>query len=462
VSSSHEEQLIMLGGIVSDPFLRHLVSLDPLPLVDNKLLKAVLSLCCAYFAQHQAAPGQHIRDLWIIQRRDSDEDESKLELIDCAIEQVLEKYEAGQIQFNLDYMLSLAEQYLKLKRLKQVADSIRAAVSMKDPDAADDAIVKYAPVQLDGGGGSVPIERGFFQELFEAEEEPLFQFPGPFGQLINRQLFRTRFISFIGPAKVGKSWTLMEMALKAWWQRCNVAYFVVGDMSLRDVKERIASHMTQLQCRKYARDTVSVPRVSQDGNSDIVAEKRPIESYTLADIHAAERFWQRRTKGKSLRVDCYPGKSKSIRDLDAVLDRWEHFHRFLADVVVIDYADVLASCGKRENTRDEINETWIYMRALAQKRNCLLITATQGDAQSYNKKYLDMGNFSDDRRKNDHATASYGLTQTKEDKQNDCVGVNEIYVRHGTSVGGSVLVYRCLPIGKFHAASAWGREMEKS
>ena len=453
---------MILGAVVSDRFLRQLVSLDPLPLIDNKLLRIILTLCCEYFKQHQTAPGPHIRDVWAIYRRDADEDEAKLELVDRTIEKVLGEHEAGKIQFNAEYVLSLAEQYLKLRKLKRVADDIRAAVTMKDPTAADSAIVKYAPVRLDGGGGSVPTEQGFFAELFGEDERPLFQFPGPFGQLLNGQLFRTGFLSFTGPAKVGKSWVLMECALKAWWQRCNVAYFIVGDMSLRDVKERIASHMTQLQSRRHVKKSVRVPKAPQNGNPEITAEEREVASYTLSDLGEAEKSWHRRTKGKSLRVDCFPGKSKSIRDLDAVLDGWEHFHKFMADVVVIDYADVLGPSGKREALRDEINDTWIYMRALAQKRNCLLITATQGDAQSYGKRYLDMGNFSDDRRKNDHVTASYGLTQTREDKQKDCIGVNEILVRHGSSVGGSVLVHRCLSIGRFHMASEWGRDGGKS
>jgi len=457
MSSVHEEHLILLGAIISDRFLRQLVSLDPLPLIDNRLLKSVLGMCCAYFQQQQSAPGLHIRDIWRIERQDSDEDEAKLELVDKTIERVLSEYDAGRIQFNVEYVLGLAEQYLKLRKLKRMADDLRVAVTNKDPDVADQVIVKYMPLRLNGGGGSTPVEGGFFTELFESEERPLFELSGPLGQVMNRQFFRSGFISFFGPAKVGKSWTLMEMAMQAWWQRCNVAYFVVGDMSLRDVKERMASHMTRRPSRRFAK-RISLVNVPKMNGSGVEHEQQTIDPFGMEDIAKAERLWKIRTRGKHLRVDCFPGMTKSIRDLDARLAEWEHFHKFMADVVVIDYADVLMPMQSRGDggERNEINDTWIYMRALAQKRNNLVITATQADAGSYRKKRLDMSNFSGDRRKNDHVTALYALTQSREDKVADRIVVEEILVRHGQSADSPVTVHRCLPMGRFNVFGTWG------
>jgi hypothetical protein len=455
MAAAHEEHLMILGLIGSERFLRQFLSLDPLPLIDSRIFKTIAQLCASHFEQHQVAPGRGIQDLWRIYREDSDEDESKLDLVEKTIEKVLTEYEAGQLPTNDDYVLSVAEKYLKLRKLKRLSDDLRAAVTGKDADVGDQAIVQYTPVRFHDGGGAGPMDRGYFMELFEDEDRPLFRLSGPLGQLMNSQLRRTRFIALFGSAKVSKSWALQELAMTAWWQRCNVAYFVVGDMSMRDVKERMAQHMTKKQSKKYRKEGL-IKLYHRNGNG-IEWEEKEVEAFGLTDVLNAEEGWKKKVKGKHLRIDCFPSGSKSIRDLEGVLDNWQHFYTFVPDLVVIDYADLLSPIRSRGDNgeRNEINETWTYMRALAQRRNCLVITATQGDADSYGKRKIGMRNFSGDRRKNDHVTALYGLTQTEEDKKEDRVVVEEILVRHGQAASKPVTVYRCLPIGKFHAAAQW-------
>lgn len=468
---------MIVGMVVSTRFLRQYAALDPSQLLDNKPLRTISDLCLGYFKDHAEAPTSHLNDLWMIRREELVEqgDEAQAELIDTILQSLGDEFEAAVVRFNTDYALSVAEKYLRLRKLKQVADQVRGGVSQKDPDQAESALVQYKPVRLVSSNGAVPTEQGFFDEIFQEEKEPpLLQFPGELGRMLNRQFFRSAFVAFLGTAKVGKSWLLQDVALRAWWQRCNVAYFVMGDMSLRQVKERLASTMTgrpvarfvdeaiwrvEEHCRRWDRCTLEERKPTRDCRAcdkfmpRIVKEQVKLPAFTQRNVVEANRSWLVRTKGKALRTECYPTGTKSVRDIDGMLDGWEHFHGFLVDVVVIDYADILAPIAKRTEARDEINDTWQYMNQLAQRRNCLVVTATQSDAEGYGKRRLTKKNFSGDRRKNDHVSAQFDITMTQEEEAQEIVRVSEVAIRFGAPKGYQVVVHRSLGTGRFCGAS---------
>lgn len=485
---------MIVGAIVSTRFLRQFTALDPLPLLDNKPLRTISELCLSYFKDHIEAPNSHIGDLWAIKKDELIEqgDDAQADLIDTILQSLVDELEAASVRFNTDYALSIAERYLRLRKLKQVADQVRGSVSQKDPDQAEGALAQYKPVRLVSGNGASPIEPGFFDDLFTDEiEPPLLKFPGTLGKLINKQFFRSAFVAFMGNAKAGKSWLLMEVALRAWWQRCNVGYFVVGDMSLRQVKERLASSMTRRpvarlvgkekinesedvtadesiwmveeHCRRWSRCDEAVRKLTAACQAChkfapvVQRSQSVVHPFSQKHLMDASKYWASRTKGKALRVECFPSGSKSIRDIDGMLDGWQHFSGFLLDVLVLDYADILAPIHKREQERDQINETWQAINQLAQRRNCLVVTATQSDAEGYDKKRLSKKNFSSDRRKNDHVSAQYGITKAPEDKHlGDCVRISEVMEpRFGRSNKRQVVVHRALDTGRFYGASEW-------
>lgn len=489
-----EERIMIVGMIVSTRFLQQYAALEPLPLLDNKPLRTISELCLGYYKDHIEAPDTHINDLWAIRKEELVEqgDDAQADLISTILQSLEDEVGAASARFNTDYALLIAERYLRLRKLKQVADQVRGGVSQKDPDQAEGVLAQYKPVRLMTGNGASPITPGFFDDLFVDEvEPPLLVFPGALGKLLNKQLFRTAFVAFLGNAKVGKSWLLMELALRAWWQRCNVAYFIVGDMSLRQVKGRLASSMSRRpdpqflgrqkkaeqeevdadsaiwtaeeQCHRWDRCSEEVRKLTRTCQAchkfmPVICRKQAkVSPFTQKHLMEASRYWTARTRGKVLRVECFPSGMKSIRDIDSMLDSWEHFSGFLLDVLVIDYADILGPMYKREQERDQINDTWQAMNQLAQRRNCLVVTATQSDTEGYDKKRLTKKNFSGDRRKNDHVSAMYGITTAPEDAdKGDCVRISEVMEpRFGRSNKRQVVVYRALDTGRFYGASEW-------
>jgi hypothetical protein len=63
--------------------------------------------------------------------------------------------------------------------------------------------------------------------------------------------------------------------------------------------------------------------------------------------------------------------------------------------------------------------------------HCLVITATQAAASSYDHATQRLSDFSEDKRKYAHCTAMYGLNQTDQEKKIGLMRLNELVVREG-------------------------------
>jgi hypothetical protein len=142
--------------------------------------------------------------------------------------------------------------------------------------------------------------------------------------------------------------------------------------------------------------------------------------------------WRRRFAHR-LRISTYPNETLTLVEITSLLDSWERAEGFVPDIIVIDYADILApdpDCA-RLDYRNQQNKVWQRLRRLSQQRHCLVVTATQAAATSYEHDSLRLSDFSETKTKYAHVTAMYGLNQTDEEKRVGLMRLNEIVVREG-------------------------------
>jgi ribosomal protein S26 len=158
-----------------------------------------------------------------------------------------------------------------------------------------------------------------------------------------------------------------------------------------------------------------------------------IEKLSSNDVIVAGNRFFYIAAGKEFKLKSYPNKSINFKDLKNQLDMWEHYDNFIPDIIILDYIDNMAPENGRMEFRHQINETWQAARALSQERNILLITATQADRKSYKKENIGMENASEDKRKNAHVTALFGLNQLPEDKDMGIMRVSQILAREAES-----------------------------
>ncbi len=195
---------------------------------------------------------------------------------------------------------------------------------------------------------------------------------------------------------------------------------------------------------------------------------KPCKPLTAEEAQAVRReFFKpkgkviKRKRGK-FKLSTYYNGTLSIKEIRAVLDRWEQQDNFVPDVVLIDYMDLLID--PTNEFRHKQNEIWKGGRRISQERHCLVITVTQADADSYDQDTLSLKNFSEDKRKYSHVTAFYGLNQDRKgiEKMLGVMRINELMVRDDEGGSGrQVCVIQALQQGKPFVSSFFDQTPRK-
>lgn len=148
---------------------------------------------------------------------------------------------------------------------------------------------------------------------------------------------------------------------------------------------------------------------------------------------ACQKFLERKVKtSQSMwKLSCHPNSTLTVNGIRSILSGWER-EGWTPDVVVVDYADILGSDHPKLDYRHQINETWKALRALSQSLHCLLITASQTDADAYRRNTITRSNFSEDKRKLAHVTGMIGLNQTPEEGEQGIIRLNWIVRRESS------------------------------
>lgn len=499
---SQPERQIVTGMIVSDDFLRQIRSIYRPDLMQIPFAKTVARWCTQYGQKYNKAPKQHIQDLFEHHTRKGLASE-QVELIEDFLQSISEDFQRGD-KFNTHYALDQAEAHFKSRSLEILKEDIEGELAEGNILEAEATLSRYKRVVRSTSDGINPFtDKDAIIEAFEEDTEPLFTLPGAAGQFFNNQAKRGNFIAFEGPEKRGKTFTLWEMAKRAYKARNNVAFFGLGDMSRNQMLRRISVSVTGrpyqvkhcgslvvpcLDCVKNQEDTCHKPfrcsKVGLNGADDFAAtpegyvpcsvceekglrrfkgtvwyqERAPVEPLTWREaIRLGKRFAARSAGKKEFKLVCRPARSTSIADMRSQLDVWEEMEGFIPDVVIADYMDILApEPGSSKDDRHKVNDSWVAGRALSLERNCLFLSATQTDTASYTKEIIDADNFSEDKRKNAHVTGMIGLNQTDEEKAKGIMRWNWVFLRESDfDRRATVKIIQSLQIGRPLIASYW-------
>ncbi len=477
---SHVERQLATGMVVSAPFLAAVEPLFRPNLVESKAARKVCEWALAYWQKYRRAVGKSVEDLYESLRRDERTDPDMAEIIGDFLTSISSEYErAGK--FNHRYVLDQTEELFRARSLKMLSEDIEAHLSQDELVEAEAKVAEFTTLRKEVSTGVNPLtNKEAIYQAFNRESDILFTLPGAAGQMMNEHLCRDGFIGIMGPEKRGKTWMLLELALRAAKARCNVAFFEVGDMSegqiIRRKHIRIAGRSDHpkycgrflvpvVDCANNQDNSCSLAHREcevgiKDGEDflgfvDAPRNYRPCSAcLTTQDPHPFRgAVWYKEVhiekpltwrdalkngtrlakwlRGRDFKLVSVPNKSINVKQIKAQLDIWEKMDDFVPDVIIIDYADILAPEDTKKDFRHQQNESWQAMRAMSQDRHCLVITATQADAASYDTPLLSMENFSEDKRKYAHVTGMVGLNQTSDEKRAGIMRLNWLVLREG-------------------------------
>lgn len=457
---SNNERRIITAMIVDRHVLSRIANRWDNELFNNRWSNLIGSWCVDFLKRYDKAPKEAIETLfetWSEKTRD----EATVNLVSDFLSSLSNEYEALAKEINTEYILDLAGHHFNKVRLEKTIEEVQNDLSDNRLAQAEKKINNWGRIEL-GGGEDINVlnDMEAIREAFDSKSESLLDFPGALGQFFGTSLERDGFIAFMSPDKRGKSFWLSEIAYRGILNRRRVAFFECGDMSrnqiLRRIMTRIAHHPERPSKFKY-------PTKIEHTRGEIIAEvetKNQRFKTGLSWQHAwkkTERFVRRklRTKKPLWRLSVHPNSTVSVAGIRDTLSNWER-EEWVPDIVIIDYADILAPIDSKLDERGRINDTWKAMRAMSQSLHCLVVTASQTDSSAYKQNIITRSNFSDDKRKLAHVTGMIGLNQTLEEKETNLMRLNWVVRRSARfSEMRCVHVASCLELGNPAVRSCW-------
>ena len=487
VSSQFIERRIAIGLITNNQYLREIAPVFNADLLKDEAAKKIASWCIRYFNKHGKAPLEDIGIIFESYTRRGKLNQEESEDIGSILDDLSDEYQT-QAENNPEVLIDETFAYFDENRLVRLADDIKAEAQRGNLLEANVLLATNKQIQR-----AVNINHDFFadditrtQKIFEDIQEPIVEYPGKLGQLWNRHFVRGGFVGLLGGEKTGKTWFLADIGFQAQRTGKKVAFFAAGDMNREEMELRKYIYMARKSNELEYCGQLMIPVVdcfwNQNGQcpagcgeSPIRGDKPPafkdlqqvysdaFEQYgsdhtpctkcqgkkeflgapwfklrdkivplNWKEAYNIERKFQKRFRGAGWNFADYPAYTLSPKMIDNQLAIW-HEGGFTADVVLIDYPDIMAPDleDQRMDFRQKENMKWLKIRALAHKWHCLVVCPTQADGASYGKDWLDLSNYSEDKRKYSHTTAFFGLNQTDGEAELGLFRINQLIVRSG-------------------------------
>ena len=492
------ERRIVIGMIVSSEYLVAVRRIWRPEYLSSEMASLIGTWCLTYYEKYGRAPGRSIEGILLEQVRSGLPEPMAQDMETSVLPSLSEEYDNQH--FNLQYLVDRTIDYFRSRRLLLHTEEVRQLVSQGRQEEAEELTARFESLaygterEAVDMGSEVSLER--LRQSFSSDLQSVISFPGALGDLMNRQLTRGAFVAFMAPEKRGKSFWLLEMAMRGVAERCNVVFFEAGDNSENQVYRRIAVYLAQRpeeygeiqvpvkdcyenqsgRCSKPERESrIDLGMLDpEDATWACLSEKRKDIFY--ADYRACRNCeWGSKYKswvwhvtldvppldaetasrdvedfflgfGNKLKVSRHDNGELSLAKMTDLLRVWERQEGFVPDMIVVDYADLIVADNSREEHRHRVDDVWKGLRGLSQKKHCLLVTATQADAKSFTKNRLSLANFSEDKRKYSHVTAMYALNQDPEgeEKKMGIMRVSPLVVRNASfSASDEVYVLCC-------------------
>lgn len=425
-----DERAVLIGMIVNHRVVGAIADKWERGLFASTWSSLVGGWCVDYYRKYHKAPYKNITGLyerWAAAGPNKDEDK----LVRSFLETLSDQFEQHKKAINAEFVLDQATRLFNKVRINELREMLEGDIEGNDVDAALERIegMRRVAVGQSAGVDFLGDDSANDAALAEELDENLITFPDrDTNRFFRNMLVRDSLISFLGREKVGKSRWLQDLAVRGLEQGRLVGYFEVGDNSQSQLFKRLNARLVNrpLEGRSW-RVPVEIaepPHKRKLPNIKYEWLEEPERRLTAERSREHRRGIVERLGTNRLRADCQPNSTVSVNYIRAQLDGWYRDYGWHPDLVVIDYADILDAIDRRVDRRDQINDTWKAMRALAQSYHCLVVTATQADAASYDAWVLGMDNFSEDKRKNGQVNGIIGINQTEAEKAAEIYRLN--------------------------------------
>lgn len=440
------EKDLLTGLITSDKICRELSPIIEPRLLEVDYARIVSSWVKEFYSNFKKAPGKDIIKIYRA-KCDSIKDEALQDNVLTFIEKLSKDYE-NQKNFNDEFVLQESIKYLKCRQLQNLNDDVNAYLSNGDVQKAENAITKFKTVEKSSGKAvSILHSTEAVAKAFTEDNEVILRLPGAYGTVIG-DFHREDFISFLAPMKRGKTWQLIDVGVES--AKVGLKVFHVScEMSESQNTKRYWTAMSgQVSEDKDDIDYPYFEKLDTDSKKCWTVKHKKIsrKAVSVEEVEKKQKALRRLFRGGDIRIFAVPAYSLTVEQLDIELDRLQQQEGYAPDIILIDYADIMAPSEKGDY-RNQLDGIWKRLRGLAQKRKCVVVTASQSGRASIGKDANEQ-DIAEDIRKLAHVTSMVSLNQSRLEKQNGILRLKQLAVREGEQEFRQAVCTQCLSIGR--------------
>ena len=255
-----EERKIIISLIVSTEFCQRLAGKWTPTLFQSSTAKRLAAWVDEYFKKYSKAPGKDIEPIFFSKVKNGLSKELAEEIEEDILPGLSDQYEQEGV--NIDYMVDLAIKYFNECHLQRFADEIKGLVETGQLIEAQNLASSFSPISTESNNWlelSDPSIITTIEQAFTKTTESLITYPRALGEFWNDQLTRGSFVAFLAPEKRGKSFWMLDMAMRGCRQGQRIAFFQAGDMTEDEQLIRIASYLSKQPMQSTANNKILIP-----------------------------------------------------------------------------------------------------------------------------------------------------------------------------------------------------------
>lgn len=408
-------------------------------LFENSIYRDIANVAIDFYREYQKPVAEHLPDVL-----NHHIEGKKGELY----KQVINNLYTTKDVINQPYVLKQLEKFVRQQKLKQSIKDAADKIIVGDLDAAEHALDKYrksALKQFDVGTllsdttKSLQFlnQESYYHHIGIKHLDDLGICPAP------KELFL--FVSLPG---YGKSWFFIHVGKYAILQRKKVLH-VTLEMSEQNVCKRYMQALFSIS--KHAMDSYTLPifNKTEDGSLGSLQFKEFKKKVPGLSDAGIEKFIQnklKKLKNPELIVKEFPTGSLTMRTLEAYLDNLEESIRFVPDIVIVDYADLMHI--DKDNVRVATGRTYQELRGLGVERYLSMVTASQANRLAEGTKWITRKNLAEDYSKVAISDNVVTFNQTPSEYK---VKLARLFIDKGRNdrTGDSILISQNYQMGQF-------------
>jgi hypothetical protein len=479
------ERRIITGLCVSDAYCHKIVPIWQDDLLQSVTAKTIARWCLDFYKQYSKCVGKQIESIYRNHLKKDALTEDAAQDIEEILSDLSSDYDRDS--FNVDYLLDETLKYFSIRNLTNHVKAIEGELDSENVSEAEKLAIGYNKIKELDSKCIDPFTKEAIHNAFSEQAKPLIKFGKALGQMLDSHFVRESFISLLGREKIGKSWILLEIALRGLMNNLNVAFFQAGDMGENAQVKRICTRIAKksydekycgellipivdcfhnqtdscnekdregvtglfLGCSYEELDHVKITEAIKDNpkyktcRNEYCKKRSPTNWYKIkpaVDPLTKSEAYRLVKKFKSkfskrFKLATYSNETLTTKEICTVLDNWERSEMYICDLCIIDYADIMAPDADcvRMDFRHQENKKWQRLRKLSQDKHIIVLTASQADSNSYDKELLDMSNFSESKTKMAHVTCFIGMNQNDKEKVMGLMRLNSVAEREGNN-----------------------------